>query len=204
MVRSRWPPKSQNFKWLIQDGRQKKAGFQLVLTRWLPKSNIFDTYGQFLNAICKPSTLHHSKSSHVHISDPPLYLKHFNTLQVDVQYSNSLVFKLSGIQIGPFGIVRIKWLPKVTGQDWTFKYQTKNVQFSNGLDKMVADHKNTVGVRILNKFVIWMVGVCSVFLWGPRIKSATTYRVSLPWSANSFGKFVLFQISLVFRLLKPV
>ena len=182
----------------------KKAEFQLVITRWLPKATSLTPMVSFWMPFVNRTTLHHSKSSHVHISDPPLYLKHFNTLQVDVQYSNSLVFKLSGIQIGPFGIVRIKWLPKVTGQDWTFKYQTKNVQFSNGLDKMVADHKNTVGVRILNKLEIWMVGVCSVFLWGARIKSATTYRVSLLWSANSFGKFVLFQISLVFRLLKPV
>ena len=136
----------------------KKAGFQLVITRWLPKATSLTPMVSFWMPFVNRTTLHHSKSSHVHISDPPLYLKHLNTLQVDIQYSNGLVFRLSGIQIGLFGIVRIKWLPKVTGQDWTFKYQTKNVQFSNGLDKMVADHKNTVGGRILNKFLIWMVG----------------------------------------------
>ena len=181
--------KRPDFNWYLQDGCQKVTSLTPMVSFWMP----------FVNPVL--STI---QNPHTSIFQIPhctwniwILYKLTSSIQM-VWYSDYQVFKLD------FGIVRIKWLPKVTGQDWTFKYQTKNVQFSNGLDKMVADHKNTVGVRILNKFVIWMVGVCSVFLWGPRIKSATTYRVSLPWSANSFGKFVLFQISLVFRLLKPV
>ena len=52
MVNSRWLPKSPDFKWSIQDGCQK-VRISNGQYKMAAKNYIFDTYRWFSNAICK-------------------------------------------------------------------------------------------------------------------------------------------------------